>query len=264
MGTLWAAVYSARMFKRILIGTAAIMATAAGSMPLRAEPHHWSYSGEGGPSHWAELDAKNAACGTGKSQSPIDILVRDAHSERLPALAFHYRPSRLHIIDNGHSIQVNVDPGSSLKVGDKTYQLVQFHFHHPSEERINGKGSPMVAHLVHRNSAGGLAVVAVLLNAGLPNATVESLWGHLPKQKGHQADFKDVRIDPAGLLPSDRAYFTYAGSLTTPPCSEGVRWFVLKTPSTLSKSEIATFAAHYPNDARPIQKLNGREVLATK
>ena len=253
------------MFKRTAVGAAGAMAIVAGSMAARAEPHHHrSYSGEGGPSHWAELDTKNAACGTGKSQSPIDIHTSGVHREGLPALVIHYRPTPLHIIDNGHSIQVNVEPGSSLSVGSKSYELIQFHFHHPSEERINGKGSEMVAHLVHRDSSGKLAVVAVLLNGGSSNAMVQSLWTHLPKQKDHQADFRNVRIDPTGLLPRDHSYFTYTGSLTTPPCTEGVRWFVLKSPSTLSRTQIATFAAYYPNDARPVQKLNGREILATK
>jgi len=250
--------------QHMAIVAAGFVVVVAGTMPALAESHHWSYSGESGPSHWAELDAKNKACGTGKSQSPIDIRTQDIHKQTLPTLEFRYRASPLHLIDNGHSIQVNVDPGSSLKIGAKSYELVQFHFHHPSEERINGKRSKMVAHLVHRDSAGALAVVAVLLDAGKPNATVESLWNHLPKQKNHVMNFTGVRIDPAGLLPTDRSYFTYTGSLTTPPCSEGVRWFVLKSPSTLSSSEIATFAAHYPNVARPLQKLNGREVLATK
>jgi carbonic anhydrase len=253
------------MLQRTAVGAIGFMAAVAGSLSARAEPHHhWSYSGEGGPSHWAELDAKNAACGTGKSQSPIDIHTRKTHRKDLPALVFDYRPTPLHIIDNGHSIQIDVESGSSLRIGGKAYQLVQFHFHHPSEERINGKSSEMVAHLVHRDSAGKLAVVAVLLNAGKPNATVESLWSHLPKQKNHEMDFESVRIHPAGLLPADHSYFTYTGSLTTPPCSEGVRWFVLKSPSTLSKSEISTFARRYPNDARPLQMLNGREVLTTK
>jgi len=225
--------------------------------------HHWSYAGQSGPSHWAELDPAFAACSTGKTQSPIDIRTRDILGQKLPGLVFDYRPGPLHIIDNGHSIQVNVDPGSSLRIGDKNYQLVQFHFHHPSEERINGQAADMVAHLVHRDSGGKLAVVAILLNAGQPNPTVDAIWSHIPTQKEHEADFKNVRINPAALLPTNRGYFTYTGSLTTPPCSEGVRWIVLKSPSTLSKAEIAIFAAHYPNDARPVQKLNGRKILAT-
>jgi len=245
----------------IAIGLTAI---TAAFVPASAEQrHHWSYSGEGGPSHWAELDAKNAACG-GKGQSPINIRTQEVRRRSLPKLRFNYRSAPLHIIDNGHSVQINVEPGSILKVGDKRYELVQFHFHHPSEELINGKRSEMVVHLVHRATPGKLAVVAVLLEAGQPNATVKALWSHLPKQKEHEVEFKDVVINPAGLLPKDRRYFTYTGSLTTPPCSEGVRWLVLRSPSTLSKDELAVFAKLYPNDARPVQKLNGRQVLGTK
>jgi len=237
----------------------------AALVPASAEQHHhWSYSGEGGPSHWAELDAKNAACGEGKSQSPVNIRTQDVRRTQLPKLMFNYQPAPLHIIDNGHSVQINVEPGSVLKVGDKSYQLLQFHFHHPSEELMNGQRSEMVAHLVHRDTEGKLAVVAVLLRTGQPNSTVEALWSHLPKQKGKEADFNDALINPAGLLPSDHSYFTYTGSLTTPPCSEGVRWLVLRSESTLSKNEIAVFAKLYPNDARPAQKLNGRQVLGTK
>ncbi len=237
----------------------------AALVPASAEQHHhWSYSGEGGPSHWAELDAKNAVCGEGKSQSPVNIRTQDVRRTQLPKLMFNYRSAPLHIIDNGHSVQINVEPGSVLKVGDKSYQLLQCHFHLPSEELMNGKRSEMVAHLVHRDTEGKLAVVAVLLRTGQPNSTVEALWSHLPKQKGKEADFNDALINPAGLLPSDHSYFTYTGSLTTPPCSEGVRWLVLRSESTLSKNEIAVFAKLYPNDARPAQKLNGRQVLGTK
>lgn len=248
----------------VILGIVALALGSRAPTPSEHSHLHWSYSGEGGPSHWAELDSHNAACTAGKNQSPIDIRTGSVHREVLPALGFDYRSTPLHIIDNGHSIQVDVEPGSSLRIGDTTYQLVQFHFHHPSEERINGKGSEMVAHLVHRNSSGKLAVVAVLLDSGKPNATVETLWSHLPKQKDHKVDFRTVRIDPAGLLPADRRYFTYTGSLTTPPCSEGVRWFVLKSHPTLSKGEIEIFARRYPNDARPLQKLNGRVVQSNK
>ena len=253
------------MLCRTAVGAIGFVAAVAASLPASAEQeHHWSYSGEGGPSHWSELDAKNAACGEGKSQSPVNIRTLDVRRTSLPKLMFNYRSTPLHIIDNGHSVQVDVEPGSVLKVGEKSYQLVQFHFHHPSEELINGRRSEMDVHLVHRDAAGKLAVVAVLLRAGQPNPTVEALWSHLPKQKEHKADFKDVVINPAALLPTDRSYFTYTGSLTTPPCSEGVRWLILRWPSTLSKHELAVFAKLYPNDARPVQKLNGRQVLGTK
>ena len=245
-----------------VIATGLTLATSAAALAGEAH-HHWSYGGDTGPSHWAVLDPKFSACGNGKRQSPIDIRAHDVHGRVLPPLQFDYRPSPLHIIDNGHSIQVDVDPGSSLRIGDTSYRLLQFHFHHPSEERIDGRVAEMVAHLVHRDSEGKLAVVAILFDAGQANPTVDALWSHVPRQKEYEADFNDVRTNPAALLPASRAYFTYTGSLTTPPCSEGVRWIVLKSRSTLSKGQIARFAAHYPNDARPVQNLNGRVVLAT-
>lgn len=249
--------------RRIVIGLGLTLAASAVAFASEAS-HHWSYAGPTGPSHWAELDPKFASCGKGKAQSPIDIRTSQAPREALPALTFDYKPGPLHIIDNSHSIQITVQPGSTLRIGGKSYQLVQFHFHHPSEEQIDGRSADMVAHLVHRDSTGKLAVVAVLLDRGNANTLVETLWRHLPKQQEREEAFTGVRINPASLLPADRGYYTYAGSLTTPPCSEDVGWIVLKSHSTLSASEIATFAARYPNDARPVQNLNGREVLASK
>jgi carbonic anhydrase len=241
------------------------LAILLGLTAIAAEPaHHWSYSGKTGPTHWAELDEHFKACRTGKSQSPVDIRIGSAHGATLPPLTFHYEPNALHIVDNGHTVQVNVDPGSSLRVGGQRYELVQFHFHHPSEERINGKGADMVAHLVHRDAKGQLAVVAVLLRPGSENAMVESLWRNLPREKEREASPAGIRINPAGLIPPDHGYFTFTGSLTTPPCTEGVRWIVLRTPQALSKAEIAAFATRYPDNARPIQQLNGRKILATK
>jgi len=192
------------------------------------------------------------------------INTHKAHAEALPRLVFDYRPTTLHIIDNGHTVQVNAEPGSSLRIGNDTFELVQFHFHHPSEERIDRKGFDMVAHLVHRDRQGRLAVVAVLLESGSESPLVETLWRNHPRQIGHEEVVRGVSIDPTALLPKDRGYFSYIGSLTTPPCSEGVRWFVLKSPTTVSKSEIATFAAEYPNDARPLQPLNGRQILSAR
>jgi carbonic anhydrase len=232
---------------------------AAGAAPS----HHWSYSGKEGPMHWAELNGEFKACGTGTNQSPIDIQTKMVHRAALPPLHFNYKPSALHIIDNGHTVQVNADPGSFLAVGDDRYELVQLHFHHPSEEWFNGKRFEMEAHLVHRDSKGKLAVVAVLLDPGAQNSLVESLWKHLPQKKEVESSPKGARIDPAALIPRNHSYFTYMGSLTTPPCAEGVRWIVLKYPQTLSKKEISVFASLYPNDARPIQQLNGREIQAS-
>jgi len=244
----------------ILGGFLAAAATAATGGD---QGHHWSYAGKNGPSHWAEIDAHNAAC-TGKSQSPIAIQSSEVRTATLPALEFHYRSAPLRIVDNGHTIQVNYEPGSSLSVGGKSYELIQFHFHRPSEEIIDGKRFAMVAHLVHRDVQGHLAVVAVPLSPGSDNMLVETLWRNLPAEKEKEVSPPAVNINAAALLPATLGYYTYTGSLTTPPCSEGVRWMVLKTPSPVSAREVNVFATRYPNDARPVQPLNGREVISSK
>jgi carbonic anhydrase len=242
------------------LGTVLLLAR----MPL-AQEHtgpHWSYTGAEGPSHWGELDKSFSACQLGHSQSPIDI--RAPKPADLPPIQFAYRRTPLHIVNNGHTIQVNYAPGSAITVGSKRYELRQFHFHHPSEERINGKGFAMVAHLVHAAPDGSLAVVAVLLGEGAENAVIANVWQHLPSHEGPEQDLEDVQIDLAGLLPADRGYYTFKGSLTTPPCTEDVTWFVLKTAEPISKSQADAFGRIYPSDARPTQALNGREVLMTR
>jgi carbonic anhydrase len=161
-------------------------------------------------------------------------------------------------------VQVNVAPGSTLTVGGKRYQLVQFHFHKPSEEMIDGKRFDMVAHLVHRDAAGHLAVVAVPLRSGAPNSLIAKVWRNLPKRQGLEVAAKGIAINAAQLLPASRGYYAFQGSLTTPPCSEGVRWFVLKTPVDISAGEVAAFGTLYPANARPVQPLNGREILSTR
>ena len=226
------------------------------------EGHHWGYSGKYGPDHWAELDKSFAACNAGQRQSPIAIVT--AKRSDLPVLQFEYKSTPLHIVNNGHTIQINYAPGSFISVGDKRYELKQLHFHHPSEEKINGKGFAMVAHLVHADSEGNLAVVAVLLDADRPNQLIEDVWRHLPAHPGPEKVYDDVRISAAGLLPADHGYFRFSGSLTTPPCSENVAWFVLKTPQSISTDQADTFGRIYPLNARPVQPLNGREILETK
>ena len=227
--------------------------------------HHWSYSGSTGPAEWAHLESDFGVCGVGKMQSPIDI--RDAAARRtaLPAITFDYKSVPLKLIDNGHTIQVDYPPGSTITVDGKQYELLQFHFHNPSEEKINGHRFDMVAHLVHKDANGKLAVVAVLLKSGPANRLVETLWKSLPGEKGKEVEVQGVRINAMDLLPANRArYYTFTGSLTTPPCSEDVTWFVLKTPTTISKDEVARFARLYPMNARPTQALNGREVRAAE
>ena len=223
---------------------------------------HWSYSGETGPDHWSELNPEFAACVKGRYQSPIDITV--AEKSDLTPLQFGYATSPLTIVDNGHTVMATYAPGSTLTIGDAKYELQQFHFHHPSEERIHGKQSAMVVHLVHKDALGRLAVVAVLLKRGKANPLVETLWKHLPAEKEKTATFADVPIDAKGLLPSSLGYYTFPGSLTTPPCTEGVTWYVLKMPVEVSSSQLDAFAKLYPMNARPVQPLHDRKVLETK
>lgn len=227
-----------------------------------AHPPHWAYEGKEGPEAWGKLASSYNACLTGHSQSPIDI--KDARKADLPALTFDYHAVSLNIINNGHTIQVNYAPGSTLTIGGKTYTLKQFHFHHPSEEHVAGKGLPLVAHLVHADADGHLAVVAILFELGSANPLIDALWKNIPSQNEKPQDIPSVSIQIGDLLPNERGYFTYAGSLTTPPCSEGVTWYVLKNYATVSPQQVAAFAKIYPLNARPIQPTNGREILQSK
>jgi len=223
---------------------------------------HWAYDGPDNPSRWGALDSAYAACGVGRAQSPIDI--RGARSAALPALTFDYHPVPLTIIDNGHTVQITYAPGSTLTVGDRTYTLRQFHFHHPAEERVGGRPYPLVAHLVHADSAGHLAVVAVLFDSGAANPTLDLLWQQIPTAKGVAQTVAGVTIQAADLLPARRGYYTFSGSLTIPPCTEGVTWYVLKAHAPIAPGQVAAFAALYPDNARPLQPRNGRPILETR
>jgi carbonic anhydrase len=228
---------------------------AAGHVP---NPHaaHWSYGGEGGPEQWGQLKPEFATCASGSRQSPIDI--RSGVKVDLEPIQFDYRPSAFGVIDNGHTIQVNVGGGNAIEVQGQRFDLVQFHFHRPSEERINGRQFDMVAHLVHKSPEGRLAVVAVLLDrGGQAQPLIQTVWNNLPLEKGTEVSVRGD-IDMNHLLPADRRYFTYMGSLTTPPCSEGVLWLVLQQPVTVAQDQIGVFSKLYPMNARPVQQAAGR------
>jgi carbonic anhydrase len=220
----------------------------------------WSYEGERGNDHWGDLDPQYAAC-KGKAQSPIDI--RNTEKTKLPALRFEYKEGPVkYVLNNGHTIRVNYyAPGSGdfLIVGDKRFQLTQFHFHRPSEEYIHGKPYDMVVHLMHEADDGQVAAVAVLLKAGSTNVAIQRIWAHMPMSEG-QVEVAGLELNPAALLPRDLGYYTYMGSQTAPPCNEGIIWIVLKTPVDISAEEISAFAALYPHDVRPLQPQNGRVV----
>jgi carbonic anhydrase len=228
-----------------------------------AGSHHWSYSGETGPEHWGSEDSTFALCGIGKQQSPINI--ENAVVKDLPELKFDYKDLPLKVADTGHSFQVNSESGSGgVTVGDDHYDFVQVHFHEPSEERVNGKQYSMVAHIVHRSGKGQLAVVAVLIRAGKTNEFLRPIFDNFPVKGAAESSVAAKTINVGKLLPNHRGYYTFDGSLTTPPCSENVRWFVLKTPVEASEAQLKEFRARYAHNIRPTQPLNGRVIKETK
>jgi carbonic anhydrase len=226
------------------------------------DARHWGYSGAGGPEHWSKLDPQFAACSTGKYETPIDI--KQATSADLPALQFNYAATPTSVVDNGHTVMVTYAPGSTFIVGAKKYELKQFHFHHPSEEAIDGRHADMVAHLVHADADGHLAVVAVMLVRGAANPALSQIKSKAPAEKDHPAPLEERSLNAKDLLPQNLGYYNFPGSLTTPPCSEGVDWYVLKTPVEIAPAELQWFAKLYPSNARPLQPLNGRTILETK
>jgi carbonic anhydrase len=226
----------------------------------------WDYSGATGAQHWSALDPDYALCNRGRHQSPIDIGA--TQQAQLPALRFDYHSAPLRfVINNGHTIRVDYQdpPGSGdfLVVGLKRYQLQQLHFHRPSEEYVHGRPYDMVLHLMHRAADGEVAGVAVLLQAGRANPTVQQIFAHMPPREGQQA-LAGVELDPGGMLPVQHGYYLYIGSQTAPPCTEGVKWFVLKTPVEIGTAQISAFATLYPHDVRPLQPLNGRSVQESR
>ncbi|MDR2837107.1 MAG: carbonic anhydrase family protein [Azonexus sp.] len=218
-------------------------------------PVEWSYEGPGGPENWARLDPRNALCGSGQRQSPIDI--RDGIKVDVEPLHFNYQPSGFRIIDSGHSVDVFFGDNRFTLTG-KTYALEQIHFHHPAEEIVEGRRYDMSAHLLHRADDGQLAVIAVLFERGAENAFIQTLWNYLPLEKHLGVEPPGVTLNLDALLPASRNYYAYMGSLTTPPCSEGVLWLVLKQPVAISAEQIEIFARLYQNNARPLQATAGR------
>ena len=232
---------------------AAAKPAAAASAARSTTP--WAYTGEGAPDRWGQLEPEFRQCAIGTRQSPIDL--RDTIKVDQERIRFDYKSSAFSVVDNGHTVQVNVAPGNSLQLMGRRYELQQFHFHRPSEERINGRQYDMVAHLVHKDAEGRLAVLAVLLERGQDQALIQTVWNHLPLERGDTYN-APVPIDLNQLLPAERGYFSYMGSLTTPPCTEGVLWLVLRQPVQLSTQQISVFSHLYPMNARPLQAQSGR------
>lgn len=233
---------------------------AAAAAILAAAPKHgtqWAYEGELGPANWSKINVDWAKCGTGNRQSPIDI--RDGIKVNLEQIGFDYHPSSFSEINNGHTIDVTVGGGNFITVGNETYELQSFHFHRPSEEKINGRGTEMVMHLVHKSAEGKIAIISVLLERGQPHKLMQTIWDNLPLEK-NQPVSPSIVIDPNDALPEKREYYTYMGSLTEPPCTEGVLWMVFKQPKQASPAQMALFSRLYPLNARPVQSSAGRMI----
>ncbi|MDP1794023.1 MAG: carbonic anhydrase family protein [Acidimicrobiales bacterium] len=223
------------------------------------ETPHWSYEGDTGPGKWAALANEFSACGAGKEQSPIDLA--RAEIEGALALEFHYASVAGSVIDNGHTIQVDVGEGSYVLVGERRFDLVQFHFHGPAEHTVGGRSYPLEVHFVHKDKTGKLAVVGVLVEAGGANSALSPVLDSLPTTVG-RAETLGASLNPSRLIPKQHSSFQYSGSLTTPPCTEGVAWSVLVAPLTMSAAQLDTLRArlHGANN-RPVQPLNDRSLF---
>lgn len=239
----------------------ALLVSVGCGITFAADKHeapHWAYEGHGGAEHWADLDKGFAECKLGKEQSPIDISTKGVEKANLAPIKPAYKASAGELVNNGHTIQVNLADAGSIIVPTGEYKVLQFHFHTPSEEKIDGKNFPLVAHLVHKNAAGQLAVVAVLFKEGKENAALKDIFNALPAHEGKEA--LKANFDVSKVLPATLGYYTFKGSLTTPPCSEGVAWHVLKTPVEMSAAQINAFKKVFKMNARPVQPLNGRKI----
>jgi carbonic anhydrase len=220
---------------------------------------HWGYTGHEGPEYWGTLDPKYSTCDKGLNQSPIN-LTGFIESDLSP-LELEYKLGGHEILNNGHTIQVNYQSGSKLGINGHSYELKQFHFHSPSENHINGKSYPMEMHLVHADTKGNLAVVAVVFEEGNKNETLKEIWNTMPSIAGNKKTLPSI-VSVDGLLPDNREYYRFNGSLTTPPCTEGVVWLVMKQPVAVTKGQIKQFTnvMHQPTN-RPVQAVNARPIL---
>lgn len=244
----------------LVLAAGAVIAEEKGGHGGGHGGHDWGYEGALGPDHWGDLKPEFALCETGTAQSPIDVPSAGATAADAPKLEFHYQPIALRVVNNGHTIQVNTG-GGYLSVNGERYDLAQFHFHTPSENKIDGKSFDGEMHLVHKNAAGKLAVVGVMLASGGENSALERMWKVAPAEEGPERSVNNVYVDPTAILPSTRSYFHWKGSLTTPPCTEGVEWFLMDKPLEISAATLGVMEKTMHGNARPPQPLGSRTVL---
>ncbi|WP_294945464.1 carbonic anhydrase [Sulfurivirga sp.] len=225
---------------------------------------HWGYRGDTGPRHWGDLSPDYILCKLGRNQSPVDIRRKKGSvgAQDLPSLEVVYGAPQMKIVNNGHTVQVSYPVGNSyIKVGDHRYELLQFHFHTPSEHQLDGFNYPMEMHLVHRDGDGNLAVIGILFKEGAFNNELEKLIRHLPKKPGKPVRYREVRVNAVKFFPKDTRFYKYSGSLTTPPCSEGVYWMVFKTPVEAAPEQLEAMERVLGANNRPVQPRYARHIL---
>jgi carbonic anhydrase len=251
---------TSRAYLQARAAALAARGTAVASADGKGSEVHWSYEGENGPENWGKLKPEFNLCAIGKRQSPINIDEGNTLAGPAEEVQFNYTPSNAIVTNNGHTIQVDVQGENTITVRGSTYRLLQFHFHTPSEEQVNSKRFVMVAHLVHKNDEGQLGVVAVLMEIGGANPLIDKVWTYMPLDTNDRVRMPRDLLNLNELLPADQRYYQFMGSLTTPPCTEGVLWLVLKQPVKISKAQHRLFTQLYTNNARPVQPANGRAV----
>ena len=250
--------YAIRVF---LLAATGLIAQSAFTQSAQAP---WGYEGHRGPLVWGRIDPAYQACSKGHEQSPIDI-----HHARLnkalQPIEFHYIAGPVTLENNGANIIARVNPGSYINAGGVRYELQQFEFHHPSETAVDGKLTDMDVELLHKSADGKMAIIEVrfALDRGYPNAVMAMLWPHLPQRPGTTSKV-DAMVNAGGFLPADRGYWTYIGSLPTPPCTEGVRWFVFENELTVSLEQLRAFTALFRMNSRPLQDGHGRRIEANE
>ncbi len=246
----------------VLLGFSALCAAAQ----IPNQGANWSYAGHTGPLVWGKLDPAYAACSRGHEQSPVDLRGARLNSA-LPPIEFHYIGGPVTLENTGRGIVARVDPGSSIVAGGVRYNLLRLEFHHPSEHAVRGRLTDLEVDLIHESQDGRMAIVAVRLDEerglGLANAVLATLWPHLPATAGASAKVDDM-IDPGGFLPGDRGYWTYTGSELTPPCAEGVLWFVFENDISISRGQLRVFTDLFRMNTRPLQELHGRRIEANE
>lgn len=219
------------------------------------EQKHFSHHGQTGPANWGDF---SEICAKGKAQSPINIVTSSVIRSRLAPIEFHYNHTHAKEIDTGHSIRINIPKGSYVIVDGERFDLLQFHFHTPSETQINGKNLDMVAHFVHKSASGSLAVIAVLFKEGENNIALKDIWRNMPMREGEEKLLNHLEI--RDIFPENKSYYYFMGSLTTPPCTENVRWYVMQSPLTVGDQQLKKINRIHMLNNRPIQSLNGRVV----